>query len=63
MTVLKEVFRRYGSRGLTALSLHPGSIKTDLQRHVSMEEIEKKVVALNLTPYDCRAYDAPISVM
>jgi len=30
-----ELWRRYGSRGLTANAVHPGSIRTNLQRHVS----------------------------
>lgn len=30
-----EIARRYGSRGLVSLSLHPGSLKTNLQRYQS----------------------------
>jgi NAD(P)-dependent dehydrogenase (short-subunit alcohol dehydrogenase family) len=30
-----EIDRRYGSRGLHALSLHPGGIETGLQKHVT----------------------------
>ncbi|PYH82662.1 NAD(P)-binding protein [Aspergillus uvarum CBS 121591] len=33
-----EIERRYSSQGLHAFSLHPGGIKTDLQRHVSDEQ-------------------------
>ncbi|EGR48656.1 uncharacterized protein TRIREDRAFT_107526 [Trichoderma reesei QM6a] len=33
-----EIERRYGSRGLHALSLHPGGIHTGLMRYVSEEE-------------------------
>ena len=29
-----ELGRRYGSQGLVSLSLHPGSLKTGLQRHM-----------------------------
>ncbi|KAJ8591108.1 NAD(P)-binding protein [Rhizopogon salebrosus TDB-379] len=30
-----ELARRYGSEGIVSISLNPGNIKTDLQRHVS----------------------------
>ncbi|KAL6864282.1 NAD(P)-binding protein [Trichoderma novae-zelandiae] len=33
-----EVERRYGSRGLHALSLHPGAVSTGLMRHMPEEE-------------------------
>ncbi|KAK2059588.1 short chain dehydrogenase [Colletotrichum caudatum] len=36
----KEVERRYGPRGLHALSLHPGVIHTNLMQHLSEEETE-----------------------
>ncbi|KAB8069503.1 hypothetical protein BDV29DRAFT_198659 [Aspergillus leporis] len=35
-----EIERRYGSQGLHAFSLHPGSIKTELQRHTPKEVVE-----------------------
>ena len=33
-----EIERRYGSEGLHTFSLHPGGIKTELLRHVSIEQ-------------------------
>ncbi|RAK88387.1 NAD(P)-binding protein [Aspergillus costaricaensis CBS 115574] len=33
-----EIERQYGSQGLHTFSLHPGGIRTDLQRHVSHEQ-------------------------
>lgn len=33
-----EIERRYGSKGLHSFSLHPGSIATDLLRHLSDEQ-------------------------
>ncbi|KAF7590278.1 hypothetical protein BBP40_003015 [Aspergillus hancockii] len=35
-----EIERRYGEQGLHAFSLHPGAIRTELQRHSSKEQIE-----------------------
>ncbi|KAJ5323126.1 NAD(P)-binding protein [Penicillium brevicompactum] len=34
-----EIERRFGSQGLHAFSLHPGGIKTDLQRHVANDQL------------------------
>jgi NAD(P)-dependent dehydrogenase (short-subunit alcohol dehydrogenase family) len=34
-----EIERRYGSHGLHALSLHPGTIETGLMRHIPEEEL------------------------
>jgi NAD(P)-dependent dehydrogenase (short-subunit alcohol dehydrogenase family) len=34
-----EIERRYGSQGLHALSLHPGTIETGLMRHIPEEEL------------------------
>ncbi|KAF4461575.1 ww domain-containing oxidoreductase [Fusarium albosuccineum] len=34
---VNEIERRYGHRGLHAFSLHPGSIATNLQQHLSQE--------------------------
>ncbi|OJJ97792.1 hypothetical protein ASPACDRAFT_1889726 [Aspergillus aculeatus ATCC 16872] len=34
-----EIERRYGGRGLHALSLHPGGIQTDLARHMSEDQV------------------------
>ena len=36
-----EIERRYGSKGLHALSVHPGGIRTGLQTHVG-DDIQKK---------------------
>ncbi|OBT48198.1 hypothetical protein VE00_01088 [Pseudogymnoascus sp. WSF 3629] len=33
--------RKYGSRGLHAFSLHPGSINTDLSRHMSPDDLKQ----------------------
>ena len=30
-----ELQRRYGDQGIISVSLHPGNLRTDLQRHVS----------------------------
>ena len=30
-----ELQRRYGDQGIISVSLHPGNLKTDVQRHVS----------------------------
>ncbi|KAI0644742.1 NAD-P-binding protein [Trametes meyenii] len=38
-----ELHRRYGDQGLISVSLHPGNLKTDVQRHVS--SIEKVLSA------------------
>lgn len=35
-----EIDRRYGAKGLHALSLHPGGIATPLQRHIDPATIE-----------------------
>lgn len=40
-----ELDRRYQGRNLRALSLHPGSIKTPLQRHVQNAEFYKSATA------------------
>jgi len=34
VVVATELTRRYGDRGIVSISLHPGNIKTDLQRHL-----------------------------
>ncbi|KAG4428910.1 hypothetical protein IFR05_015606 [Cadophora sp. M221] len=36
-----EIENRYGSQGLHGLSLHPGGIWTNLQRHLSAEQIDQ----------------------
>ncbi|KAH7411380.1 WW domain-containing oxidoreductase [Cadophora sp. MPI-SDFR-AT-0126] len=36
-----EIENRYGSQGLHGLSLHPGGIWTNLQRHLSTEQIDQ----------------------
>ncbi|KAI0745540.1 NAD(P)-binding protein [Earliella scabrosa] len=43
-----ELHRRYGDQGIVSVSLHPGNLKTDLQRHVS--SIEKVLSAPLLHP-------------
>ncbi|KAI0743734.1 NAD(P)-binding protein [Daedaleopsis nitida] len=43
-----ELHRRYGDQGILSVSLHPGNLKTDLQRHVS--PLEKVLSAPLLHP-------------
>ncbi|RPD78174.1 NAD(P)-binding protein [Lentinus tigrinus ALCF2SS1-7] len=43
-----ELHRRYGDQGIVSVSLHPGHLKTDLQRHVS--HFEKVISAPLLHP-------------
>ncbi|KAJ2957934.1 hypothetical protein NQZ79_g6393 [Umbelopsis isabellina] len=38
MLFIKELSNRYNSKGLSAFSLHPGYIQTNLQRHVDVEK-------------------------
>ena len=33
-----ELHRRYAEQGIVSVSLHPGNLKTDLQRHISKVE-------------------------
>ena len=33
MLFSNELDKRYGSQGIVSISLHPGNLKTDLQRH------------------------------
>ncbi|GGK79730.1 oxidoreductase [Sphaerisporangium melleum] len=40
-----EASRRWAGDGITVNALHPGGIQTNLQRHVSTEEIERLVAA------------------
>ena len=40
-----ELQRRYGDQGIISVSLHPGNLKTDVQRHVSPLE---KVLSVRL---------------
>ncbi|PTB66529.1 NAD(P)-binding protein [Trichoderma citrinoviride] len=41
-----EIERRYGSRGLHALSVHPGGIRTGLMRHIPEEEAKAMVAQI-----------------
>ncbi|KAI0718979.1 NAD(P)-binding protein [Cerioporus squamosus] len=43
-----ELHRRYGDQGIISVSLHPGNLKTDVQRHVS--HLEKVLSAPLLHP-------------
>ncbi|EJF65172.1 NAD(P)-binding protein [Dichomitus squalens LYAD-421 SS1] len=43
-----ELQRRYGDQGIVSVSLHPGNLKTNLQRHVS--SVEKVLTAPLLYP-------------
>ncbi|KAI0067967.1 NAD-binding protein [Artomyces pyxidatus] len=48
-----ELAKRYGDQGIVSISLHPGSIKTELGRHISgslFRNIIRKLA--NLTQYD-----------
>ena len=60
-----EIERRYGSQGLHALSVHPGSIRSGLQVHVTpemMEGIMKRigVAALSHMRYKSVAQELPL---
>ena len=46
MVFANELHRRYGDQGVVSVSLHPGNLKTDLQRHVSSIE---KVLSASLS--------------
>lgn len=43
-----ELYRRYADEGIISMSIHPGSLRSDLYRHMS--RIEKFVVGLFLSP-------------
>ena len=43
-----ELHRMYGEQGIVSISLHPGNLKTDLQRHVT--KVEKCLTVSNLCP-------------
>ncbi|KAG8687069.1 hypothetical protein FRC08_012169 [Ceratobasidium sp. 394] len=40
-----ELARRYGEQGIISISLHPGAIKTELQRHIWVPEPIKEFIA------------------
>jgi NAD(P)-dependent dehydrogenase (short-subunit alcohol dehydrogenase family) len=42
-----EFDRRHKVRGVRAIALHPGGIKTELGRHMSPDELDKTVVRIN----------------
>ncbi|KAL7789778.1 hypothetical protein V8C37DRAFT_411106 [Trichoderma ceciliae] len=42
-----EIERRYGTRGLHALSLHPGGIATGLMRHIPEDEAQAMIAQLD----------------
>ncbi|KAM0253374.1 hypothetical protein ACHAQJ_007269 [Trichoderma viride] len=46
VNMANEIERRYGARGLHALSLHPGAISTGLMRHVSEEETQAMIAQI-----------------
>ncbi|KAL7932130.1 NAD(P)-binding protein [Trichoderma chlorosporum] len=52
-----EIERRYGSRGLHGLSLHPGGINTGLMRHISEEET--KAMIANIGPEVLQGMKSP----
>ncbi|KAI0067968.1 NAD-P-binding protein [Artomyces pyxidatus] len=51
--IANELAQRYGDQGIVSISLHPGGVKTDLQRHVS-GSIFKWILAklIDLVLYD-----------
>jgi NAD(P)-dependent dehydrogenase (short-subunit alcohol dehydrogenase family) len=50
-----EMARRFGPEGVTTVAVHPGVIKTELQRHLSAEE-EQQVLAMSAA--DLRSVEA-----
>lgn len=42
-----EFDRRHKARGVRAIALHPGGIKTELGRHMSPDELDKTVARIN----------------
>ena len=38
MVFSSELHRRYAEQDIVSVSLHPGNLKTDLQRHISKVE-------------------------
>lgn len=47
-----ELHRRYAEQGIVSVSLHPGNLKTDLQRHVSKVEAALTVRTSRRTHWD-----------
>ncbi|KAI0067969.1 NAD-P-binding protein [Artomyces pyxidatus] len=51
--ISNELAKRYGDQGIVAISLHPGSVKTDLQRYLTGSFIKWLMgVIVNLLVYD-----------
>jgi len=48
VVVSRQIAKRYGERGIIALSCNPGYLKTDLQRHIT--GIQRKVMDALLHP-------------
>lgn len=47
-----EFDRRHRDRGVRATAVHPGGIRTELERHMSEEEVEQSVAVMNATKRD-----------
>ncbi|KAG8694675.1 hypothetical protein FRC08_008323 [Ceratobasidium sp. 394] len=45
-----ELARRYEAQGIISMSLHPGGIKTELQRHLTLGGISEAIVNMLLWP-------------
>jgi NAD(P)-dependent dehydrogenase (short-subunit alcohol dehydrogenase family) len=52
-----DMARRYGPHGITTVAVHPGVIKTELQRHLSTEE-EEHVLAMSAERGEVRSIEA-----
>ena len=52
-----ELGRRFGNDGITAAAVHPGVIKTDLQRHLEYSE-EQTVMAMSTAQGEVRSPEA-----
>jgi NAD(P)-dependent dehydrogenase (short-subunit alcohol dehydrogenase family) len=52
-----EMARRFGPKGVTTVAVHPGVIKTELQRHLSVAE-EEQVLAMSAERGEVRSIEA-----
>jgi NAD(P)-dependent dehydrogenase (short-subunit alcohol dehydrogenase family) len=52
-----EIARRYGPKGVVTVAVHPGVIKTELQRHLSPTE-ESEILAMSADRGQLRSVDA-----
>ncbi|QRV81922.1 short chain dehydrogenase [Ceratobasidium sp. AG-Ba] len=50
ITLSNELARRYGAQGVVSMSLHPGVIRTELQRHMSVGKVTETLFGGMLSP-------------